>query len=231
MSFCTGAGEINDYKLNLNSNCTEENCIAFLLQLMTLVNWESLQGVPFKYISNIKFNPRSSGPSYTTLYLDIDARIRFFDAIGILTSKGDIDSDYLDITLNNGNLSCSINESKLLSYVKDIPYFSRYIGYVINGTVRTVESVQRVDEHGDNFKPNISPVPFIFNNKKFHFNIYDHVEEDSENKTNKTNKKDYEQGFAHSLISEFQNWFNKRLKEEAITRSIQKRVSKSSNAR
>lgn len=228
--FCTGSGEINDYRLNLNSKCTEENCIAFLLQLMTLVNWESLQGTPYKYISNIKFNPSNSGPSYVSLYVDQSDKNNFFDGISILTYKGDIDSDYLDITLINGELVCNIDEHKLLSYVKDIPYFSRYIGYVVNGMVRTVESVQRVENHGGRFKPILTPTPFIFNNKKFYFNIYDNVEEGSENKTNKTNKKDYEQGFAYSLISEFKNWFSRRLKEEAITRSIQKRASKSGDA-
>lgn len=229
-TFCTGSGEINDYRLNLNSKCTEENCIAFLLQLMTLVNWESLQGTPYKYISNIKFNPSNSGPSYTTLYVDQNSRNIFMDAISMLTYKEDIDSDYLDISLVDGELVCNVDEPKLLSYVKDIPYFSSYIGYVVNGTVRTVESVQRVENHGGGFKPILTPTPFIFNNKKFYFNIYDNVEEGSENKTNKTNKKDYEQGFAYSLISEFKGWFSRRLKEEAITRSIQKRASKSGNA-
>lgn len=53
-SFCTGSGEINAYRMELNQDgMTEQKIIAFLLQLTTLVSWESLEGTPYKYINKI----------------------------------------------------------------------------------------------------------------------------------------------------------------------------------
>lgn len=53
-TFCTGSGEINAYRMELNGDgMTEEKIIAFLLQLTTLVSYESIEGGPYRYIKNI----------------------------------------------------------------------------------------------------------------------------------------------------------------------------------
>lgn len=53
-SFCTGSGEINAYRMELNEDgISEEKATAFLLQLTTLVSWESIEGTPYKYFQNV----------------------------------------------------------------------------------------------------------------------------------------------------------------------------------
>lgn len=69
-SFCTGSGEINAYRMELNEDgMTEQKIIAFLLQLTTLVSWESLEGTPYKYMNKImnKSNDISLNPHSRTL--------------------------------------------------------------------------------------------------------------------------------------------------------------------
>ena len=51
--FCTGSGEINIYRSNLNDEITEERLERFLVQLMALVSYESLEGTPYKTMSSI----------------------------------------------------------------------------------------------------------------------------------------------------------------------------------
>ena len=62
-TFCTGSGEINIYKSNINGDgLTESNFIPFAMQIMTLVNWESIEGTPYNYIDRIRL--RASGGSF-----------------------------------------------------------------------------------------------------------------------------------------------------------------------
>lgn len=53
-SFCTGSGEINAYRMEVNEDGFDDvTTIKFLLQLSTLVSWESLEGTPYKKMRNI----------------------------------------------------------------------------------------------------------------------------------------------------------------------------------
>lgn len=63
LSFCTGSGEINDYINNFNSSKTKANLQSLLLQLYTLVSWESLEGTPYNYIRDIRFQDSSGSGS------------------------------------------------------------------------------------------------------------------------------------------------------------------------
>lgn len=73
-SFCTGSGHINDFIAEINSETlTRERMIPFLVQIISLVSWESLEGGPHRKISNIRVNSnrgRISNPSQQdSLYL------------------------------------------------------------------------------------------------------------------------------------------------------------------
>ena len=61
--FCTGSGEINVLLADYNSDSfNEDRFNLILVQLMTLVSWESIEGTPYRYISNIKIILNSSAP-------------------------------------------------------------------------------------------------------------------------------------------------------------------------
>lgn len=52
--FCTGSGEINNIKLMFNSSNNDWNLLRlYLLHLNTFVSWESLEGGPYRRISEI----------------------------------------------------------------------------------------------------------------------------------------------------------------------------------
>ena len=60
-SFCTGSGEINSYMDRFNTRKNQTTITDLLLQLYTLVNWESLEGTPYMNMRDIRFQDGSSG--------------------------------------------------------------------------------------------------------------------------------------------------------------------------
>ena len=53
-TFCTGSGEINIYQADMNSEgITEARATAYLMQIMTVVGYESIEGTPYRHIRNI----------------------------------------------------------------------------------------------------------------------------------------------------------------------------------
>lgn len=66
--FCTGSGEINILLADYNCNdFNEDRFNLILVQLMTLVSWESIEGTPYRYINNIKIRLNSSTPTQIKL--------------------------------------------------------------------------------------------------------------------------------------------------------------------
>ena len=58
--FCTGSGEINMYQANINTEgITEENFMQYLIQIMTLVSYESIEGTPYRHIESIMIRSRN----------------------------------------------------------------------------------------------------------------------------------------------------------------------------
>lgn len=60
-TFCTGSGEINIYHSDINSEgFTVARFTKFLVQILTLVSYESIEGTPYRYIKNIMMKPEDS---------------------------------------------------------------------------------------------------------------------------------------------------------------------------
>ena len=58
--FCTGSGHINDFIAEINSGeVTTENLTRLLVQIMGLVNYESIEGTPHRNMSNISVRTQS----------------------------------------------------------------------------------------------------------------------------------------------------------------------------
>ena len=59
-NFCTGSGEINIYQSNINGDgFNEERFIRYVMQIMSLVSYESIEGTPYRYIKSISVRPHS----------------------------------------------------------------------------------------------------------------------------------------------------------------------------
>lgn len=64
-SFCTGSGHINEFMADINSEgVTIERFQSFLIQIISMVTWESLEGGPHRLIRNITLKP-SNGRSFS----------------------------------------------------------------------------------------------------------------------------------------------------------------------
>ena len=66
-SFCTGSGEINGYMDRFNTRKNQTTITDLLLQLYTLVSWESIEGTPYMNMRDIRFQDGSGGGRSTQL--------------------------------------------------------------------------------------------------------------------------------------------------------------------
>lgn len=63
--FCTGSGHINIIRSDINGDgFNEEKFTNYLVQIMGLVTWESIEGTPYNYIAEIRIRARN-GTMYT----------------------------------------------------------------------------------------------------------------------------------------------------------------------
>lgn len=59
-TFCTGSGEINIYQADMNADgITESKVTAYLMQIMTVVGYESIEGTPYRHMKNIMIRDAS----------------------------------------------------------------------------------------------------------------------------------------------------------------------------
>lgn len=65
-NFCTGSGNINIYQMNINNDgFVETTFIQYLLAIVTLVNWESLEGTPYKRMNQVMLMTNNNSYSYS----------------------------------------------------------------------------------------------------------------------------------------------------------------------
>jgi hypothetical protein len=69
-TFCTGSGEINIYQSDINAEgISEARLTSYLMQIMTVVGYESIEGTPYRHIRNIMIRDasgRRSNPNDNT---------------------------------------------------------------------------------------------------------------------------------------------------------------------
>ena len=107
-SFCTGSGEINIYQSNINGDgLTESNFTSFAMQIMTLVNWESLEGMPYRRMETISVKP-TSGNSYS-YNEELQGKLALEIVLENIKQKGKVPD--LDIIINS-NYSFEIVEGE-----------------------------------------------------------------------------------------------------------------------
>lgn len=61
-SFCLGSGPIHASIITMKNEPNEEEFMFFLMQLNEFIKWESLEGVPYRYIRNIGFSGNARIP-------------------------------------------------------------------------------------------------------------------------------------------------------------------------
>ena len=117
-TFCTGSGEINIYMSDINGEgLTEESFMRFAVQLMSLVNYESIEGTPYRYIRNITTRPSSGSMFHLNSYTLSNFKQR---VIGHY--KAEKIKPPIDIVINSTNLYELANNENFTKFVYDIPY-------------------------------------------------------------------------------------------------------------
>ena len=107
--FCLGTGEISISRMDFNSSDEFDSKIftGLLIQLFTLVSWESIEGTPYKYIDGIRFISATGG------------YIRYLNNTPDLSSiiddlRGGIIREYINIPFVFKNNFFEIKEDKLI---------------------------------------------------------------------------------------------------------------------
>ena len=117
-TFCTGSGEINMYQSDINGDgFTERNFIAFAMQIMTLVTWESLEGTPYRRIDNIRVRP-SSGSYYS--YNENQHSEPIYRKLLTNLIENQITPD-IDVIFNSNNAFEVVDNEKISKLVNELP--------------------------------------------------------------------------------------------------------------
>jgi len=165
-SFCIGTGNINIYQADLNTDgITQEKIIAYLIQIMTLVGYESIEGTPYRYIKNImnKNTGRISNP-------DNDTAIDLYNKV-INYHKQEKKVPCLEFIFENG-----------IYKVKDNEKFDEFLMSQILTDEDKKETLCMVDETGIYYQygstPTVEQPPvlknkYIFQGKEISFKVED----------------------------------------------------------
>ena len=117
-SFCTGSGEINIYRFNINGDgFTEERFMRYAMQILSLVSYESIEGTPYRYMGRIRTHSRSGS------YFHLDSRKKelFFQKV-INWYKQLETIPNIDITIDSTNsYSVALNEN-FQKFVENVQY-------------------------------------------------------------------------------------------------------------
>ena len=116
--FCTGSGEINIYRSNINGDgLTEANFTTFAVQLMTLTSYESIEGTPYRYMSNISARPQSGSP----IYIDNRTKRDFFNFI-LNYYKSTDRTPIIDFSITSSK-TYSINHNEtFMNFINLVPF-------------------------------------------------------------------------------------------------------------
>ena len=117
-NFCTGSGEINIYQSNINGDgFSEERFIRYVMQIMSLVSYESIEGTPYRYIRSISVRPHSG------LYYNADnsRKLRFKNKV-INYYKQEDKIPVIDIHIDSTNSYYISDNETFKNFIYSIPF-------------------------------------------------------------------------------------------------------------
>ena len=117
-NFCTGSGEINIYQSNINGDgFNEERFIRYVMQIMSLVSYESIEGTPYRYIRSISVRPHSG--SY---YIVENRRKERFKNKVISYYKQEDKIPVIDIHIDSTNSYYISDNETFKNFIYSIPF-------------------------------------------------------------------------------------------------------------
>ena len=153
-SFCTGVSEINDLSMILNSDLSNNHDLLkmYLLEIKSFVEWESIEGVPYKYFERI--NKYENG-RLSTLNQVSDSLLRNIDRF-----VNTLDITKMNLTFTSSKIVIS-NIEEVIETGDSSFFNSNYLCYKLaNGEYATTI-----------IEPKISPIRSLFKFKNKPLNI------------------------------------------------------------
>ena len=168
--FCTGSGSINDYINRFASDNSVENAERLVMQLYTIVNWESLEGAPHFRMEGIAYS--SSNSNNTSVRpLDVGERVcrRFTDEVMILIETGKLPVTGLKANIIDNKISIEVEEDFLRS-IMGVSSLKDFVGVAHNNSVVTEKSLIDFVKSRGNSNPHNVKVPEIATKTGYFFN-------------------------------------------------------------
>ena len=227
--FCTGSGEINNYFNDYASNNSEAYAERIVMQLYTMVNWESLEGAPHFKMEGIRYNS-SSNNSVRVVQLGTIEHIQkgFSDTVLQLIETGKLPVDGLKANIVDNKISIEVGEQFMTNLMSNST-LQEYIGVDYNGMVVTEQSLidyvktqNSKNPHGVKVPTLVEKTGYFFNGKEVGLTISDFKPvEKEENKVElEINYKIPEQ-----YVNKFKNSAEREIYEQQIRGSIAERYA------
>lgn len=180
--FCTGSGAINTTMGRFNADNSADNASDFLLRLITLVSWESLEGVPHTRMGDIRYmSGRSSNQSgLRNLVTDYSVARNFSSTVLRAIEIGELPIQGIRASITNNQISIDVEEVFLANIISR-ENFKRFVGVSWEGTVVTKESlIEHVKNlnantpHGVSIPKIEKKTGYFFNGKEIYLQFTDY---------------------------------------------------------
>lgn len=179
-NFCTGSGEINKYREAYCVSNTSEKAMMLLLQIQTMVRWESLEGTPHFNMSSIRYvgSTASSGglvPLFVT-----DTQCQSFSRIVLeFIRTGKLPVTGIKVSIVSGKILVDF-EDIFIQTLLSLPELKPFVGCLYDGQVYTensfIEYVKQQNSevpYGVKYVEPIKNTGIYFNGKELSLNITD----------------------------------------------------------
>lgn len=228
--FCTGSGEINNYLNNYASDNSEECAERIVMQLYTMVNWESLEGAPHFRMEGIRYESgNGNSPQLVQLGVGVHIARRFSDLALQLIETGKLPVDGLKANIIDNKISIDVEEP-FISNVMSFSEFGQYIGVDYNNRIVTESSLVEYVKTLGNKNPHNVSVPelvtktgYFFNGKEVGLTITDYQPEEKK----EDNKVELEINYKipEQYVNKFKINASREIYEQQVRGSIAERYA------
>lgn len=227
--FCTGSGEINNYLNDYASNNSEAYAERIVMQLYTMVNWESLEGAPHFRMGDIRYSS-SSNNSVRVVQLGTTEHSQkgFSDTVLQLIETGKLPVDGLKANIVDNKISIEVGEQFMTNLMSN-GTLQEYIGVDYNGMVVTEQSLidyvktqNSKNTHGVKVPTLVEKTGYFFNGKEVGLTISDFKPVEKEE-----NKVELEINYKipRQYVNKFKNSAEREIYEQQIRGSIAERYA------
>lgn len=225
--FCTGGGAINDTIGRFDNDNSADNASDLLLRLMTLVSWESLEGVPHTRMEDIRYMSGGSSRQSGLRNLPTDAAVA--ESFGKTVLKaieiGELPIQGIRASITNNQISIDV-EDVFLANIISRENFKRFVGVAWESSVVTKESlIEHIKNlnantpHGVSIPKIEKKTGYFFNGKEVHLQFTDYDPDVVEK------KEKVELEIIYKIPERYVNTFKQQCAEEIYKQQVRRVIA------